>query len=72
LAHERQAAGVINTLPFTCMPGTIVTALLKRVREDCHGIPILSMIFTGQQNLTNRIRLEAFMHQARCFRDAQR
>jgi len=67
LFHTRAIAGVINTMPFTCMPGTVVSSLIKRVREDCHGLPIVTMVYTGQQNLANRIRLEAFMHQARAF-----
>lgn len=71
LVHEQGAAGIINTMPFTCMPGTIATALLKRMREDYHGVPVLTMTYTGQQNLTNRIRIEAFMHQARCFRNGK-
>ncbi|HEY4708388.1 MAG TPA: CoA activase, partial [Thermodesulfobacteriota bacterium] len=28
------AHGIVNAMPFTCMPGTIVNALLKRLRED--------------------------------------
>jgi len=67
LIRHRHAAGIVNAMPFTCMPGTIVNALIGRVREDHEGIPVLTMIYTGQQNLTNCIRLEAFMHQARQF-----
>jgi predicted CoA-substrate-specific enzyme activase len=72
LVREHGAAGIINAMPFTCMPGTIVSALVRQLRNDCQGIPVLTMIFTGQQNLTNRIRLEAFMHQARCFHESKR
>jgi len=71
LIRDRNAAGIVNTMPFTCMPGTIVTALMKRVREDYRGIPVLTMIYPGQQTLANRIRLEAFMYQARRFRGAE-
>ncbi len=63
LIKERGVAGVINVMPFTCMPGTIVAALLKRVREDFGGFPCISLAFTGQQSLNLRMRLEAFMYQ---------
>jgi len=65
LIRHHRAAGIVNTMPFTCMPGTIVNALMRRLREDFDGIPVLTMTYTGQQNLANCIRLEAFMHQAR-------
>ncbi len=29
---SRGASGVVNVIPFTCMPGTIVNALMKRFR----------------------------------------
>ncbi|RLA87716.1 MAG: CoA activase, partial [Deltaproteobacteria bacterium] len=28
------ASGIVNVMPFTCMPGTIVSALLKRFKEE--------------------------------------
>ncbi|MFP4380708.1 MAG: acyl-CoA dehydratase activase [Candidatus Sumerlaeia bacterium] len=59
--------GIVNTMPFTCMPGTICSAILKRVREDHHDIPLLNMAFTVQQSSNNLARLEAFMYQARAF-----
>jgi predicted nucleotide-binding protein (sugar kinase/HSP70/actin superfamily) len=61
--HRRGASGVINVIPFTCMPGNIVNALMKRVREDHGNLPYLPMAMDGQDNSGGRIRLEAFMHQ---------
>jgi predicted nucleotide-binding protein (sugar kinase/HSP70/actin superfamily) len=58
-------SGIINTMPFTCMPGTIVNALLKRFREDHSQIPCLSMAYDGQEESNAMVRLEAFMYQAR-------
>lgn len=57
-------AGVINVMPFTCMPGTIVTALFRRINDDFDGFPCISLAYTGQQRLNLRMRLEAFMFQA--------
>ena len=58
------AAGIVNTMPFTCMPGTICAALFRRVREDLEGVPVFHATFAGQRELNHQARLEAFVHQA--------
>ncbi len=60
---KRGAAGIINAMPFGCMPGTIVTALLRGV-TDAYGIPCLSIPYDGTESLTTEIQLEAFIDQA--------
>ncbi len=65
----RGAAGVVNVIPFTCMPGTIVNALMKRFREEHGNLPFLPMAMDGQEQSGSRIRLEAFMHQVVQYRD---
>ena len=62
------ASGLVNIMPFTCMPGTIVTALLKRFREDNDNIPFLNMAFDGQEQTNTLTRLEAFMYQVYQYR----
>ena len=66
LIHQG-AAGIVNTMPFTCMPGTICAALLKRVREENGEFPMLNLSFTGQQTTNDQARLEAFIYQARTY-----
>jgi predicted CoA-substrate-specific enzyme activase len=61
---ERGAAGIINAMPFGCMPGTVVTALLRGVNRD-YGIPCISIAYDGTESPTTEIQLEAFMDQAR-------
>jgi len=58
-------SGVINTMPFTCMPGTVVNSLLKRVKQDCEDIPMLNVAYDGLDMSNNSLRLEAFVHQCR-------
>ena len=65
---EKGASGLVNIMPFTCMPGTIVTALFKKFREDNDGIPFLNMAFDGQEQTGTMTRLEAFMHQVYQYR----
>ena len=62
---RKGVSGLVNVMPFTCMPGTIVGAVMKRYREDCNNIPFLNMAYDGQEETNTQTRLEAFMHQAR-------
>jgi predicted CoA-substrate-specific enzyme activase len=62
-----EADGIINVMPFACMPGTIVHAVLKRVRADHDNIPYLNMVFEGIEDTNAKTRMEAFLHQARDF-----
>ncbi len=66
---EKGASGIINVMPLTCMPGTIVNAVLKRVREDHVETPFLNISYEGQEQTNNETRLEAFMHQVYQFKN---
>ena len=66
LAH-RGAAGVVNVMPFTCMPGNVVAAILSRLRRDLGDLPILSVAYDGQRDATLEVRLEAFAEQVKAF-----
>lgn len=69
---RRGASGIVNVMPFSCMPGTIATAVLKRVREDHNNIPLLNIAYEGQGDSQTQTRLEAFMHQAKMYRNGKR
>ena len=62
---KKGVSGLINVMPFTCMPGTIVGAVMKRYQEEHNNIPFLNMAYDGQEETNTQTRLEAFMHQAR-------
>ncbi len=59
--------GIVNVLPFTCMPGTMVTAISKRIREE-YRVPWLNLAFDGLEQGTTETRLEAFMYQAKQYK----
>jgi predicted CoA-substrate-specific enzyme activase len=61
---EKGASGIINAMPFGCMPGTIVTAMLRGVNRD-YGIPCMSIPYDGTESSTIEIQLEAFIDQAK-------
>jgi len=56
--------GVVAVMPFTCMPGTVSHAILKRVRTENGDFPFLNMVYDGNEQSTDQTRLEAFMYQA--------
>ncbi|MBI5327976.1 MAG: CoA activase [Deltaproteobacteria bacterium] len=65
------AHGIVNAMPFTCMPGTVVNAILKKVREEKGNIPYLNMVYEGLEDTNSKTRMEAFVHQAREYRERQ-
>jgi predicted CoA-substrate-specific enzyme activase len=61
--HHQGFGGVVNVMPFTCMPSTIVSTQTMRISKDCGGMPILNLSFDGQEDPTLTTRLEAFVEQ---------
>ncbi|MCF6342716.1 MAG: acyl-CoA dehydratase activase-related protein, partial [Bacteroidales bacterium] len=64
LAQEN-VSGIVNILPFTCMPGTLVAAVSHKFKKDNNEIPHVSIAYDGQEDTSIELRLQAFMHQAR-------
>lgn len=56
--------GIVNCMPFTCMPGNIVQALSTRVRSDLSNIPWLNIAYEGPGDPTEDLKIEAFVDQA--------
>ncbi len=69
---RKGAAGLVNIMPFACMPGTVVNSLFKRFREEHDNIPFLNLAYDGQEQTHTRTRLEAFMYQVRQFSERRR
>jgi predicted CoA-substrate-specific enzyme activase len=61
--HQNGLGGVVNVMPFTCMPSTIVNTQTRRLSADCNEMPILNLSFDGQEDPTLTTRLEAFVEQ---------
>ncbi|HEX8947336.1 MAG TPA: acyl-CoA dehydratase activase [Dissulfurispiraceae bacterium] len=61
---EKGASGVISAMPFGCMPGTIVSALLKVIQRD-YDIPCVSIPYDGAESPVTALQLEAFMETAK-------
>ena len=63
-ARHNEIDGIINLMPFTCMPGNITSAAFKRVGEDW-GLPVLNIAFDGLEQGTLETRLETFMYRVK-------
>ncbi len=71
--YKQGVNGIVNVMPFTCMPGTVVTALSKKIRGDLNGIPWLNLFYDGQHDeVSVKTRLETFVYQARDFKQDSR
>jgi predicted CoA-substrate-specific enzyme activase len=61
---DKNVQGLINVMPFTCMPGGVVDAILPRLRLKA-SVPMLSLAYDGQTDTNIQNRLEAFAHQVK-------
>jgi predicted CoA-substrate-specific enzyme activase len=59
-AHQNVAM-VVNCAPFGCMPGTLTTAIFRKLSTEL-GIPVVSMFYDGHGNQNQR--LEVFLNNA--------
>ncbi len=63
---ERGVSGIVNVIPFACMPGNVQSAILKRIREEIgERLPLLTVPCDGQKAMGVRMRLEAFVEQVK-------
>ncbi len=60
---EQGFDGIVNVIPFGCMPGTVVSLLLHQFRQDW-GLPVLNVAVEGTKSTGQDIRFDAFIQQA--------
>ena len=65
ILSEGYISGVVNILPFTCMPGTLNTSVSDLFKRDHDHLPWENFAYDGQEDSSIESRLQAFMHQAR-------
>jgi predicted nucleotide-binding protein (sugar kinase/HSP70/actin superfamily) len=61
--YQQGLGGVVNVMPFTCMPSTIVSTQTMQISAVCDDMPILNITFDGQEDSILPTRLEAFVAQ---------
>jgi len=59
---KRGRSGVVNVMPFTCMPGNITMGIMEQIKRDYPDFPILNLSFDGsrQANYLNKLRTFVF------------
>ncbi|MCD6405976.1 MAG: CoA activase [Planctomycetes bacterium] len=67
---RERGAGVVNVMPFTCMPGTISATILKKFHQEHDLMPTISIAYDGQEDATLETRLEAFAYQVHQYHKA--
>jgi predicted nucleotide-binding protein (sugar kinase/HSP70/actin superfamily) len=61
---DKGVSGIINAMPFSCMPGTISSALMRLIQNK-FDVPIINVAYDGQGSTNTTTRLEAFMYQVK-------
>ena len=61
---DKGVSGIVNAMPFTCMPGTISGAIMRLVQKN-HNVPVMNVAYDGQGATNVLTRLEAFMYQVK-------
>jgi len=62
---KRGVSGLAAILPFTCMPGTLVSAVSDSFRKDHNNIPFINLAYDGQDTVSLDTRLQAFAFQVK-------
>lgn len=68
---ETEISGVVNILPFACMPGTLIQSVSHVFRKNHDNIPWEDIAYDGQDNMGIETRLQAFIHQAKEYSKAK-
>jgi predicted nucleotide-binding protein (sugar kinase/HSP70/actin superfamily) len=62
---QRGADGIINAVCFNCMVGNAVAAIIEKIRRDYHDIPIVTVVYSGGEDPSRALVLEAFVSQVK-------
>ncbi len=60
---KRGLDGIVNVIPFCCMPGNIVTALSASFKQENENIPWLNLDFDGFEDATRDQKIKSFVWQ---------
>jgi predicted nucleotide-binding protein (sugar kinase/HSP70/actin superfamily) len=62
---RRGADGIINAICFNCMVGTASAAIIRKIRSNYHDIPIVTAVYSGGEDPSRAMVLEAFVNQVK-------
>ena len=59
------ADGVVNAICFGCMVGNASAAVIERIRRDFDDVPIVTAVYSGADDPSRRMVLDAFVAQVK-------
>ncbi len=59
------ADGIVNAICFGCMVGNASAAVIERIRRDFDDVPIVTAVYSGADDPSRRMVLDAFVAQAK-------
>jgi hypothetical protein len=62
-------SGIANLIILNCLFGTVSTAIYRGIQREYNRIPVLNMIYDGLKQTNAKTRIEAFIHQAKLYRE---
>jgi predicted CoA-substrate-specific enzyme activase len=65
----RGCSGIANLIILNCLFGTVSTAIYRGIQREHNRIPVLNMMYDGLQQTNAKTRIEAFVHQAKLYRE---
>jgi len=69
---KRRLDGIVNVIPFNCMPGLAVSMLSHAFRRDHDNIPFLNLDYDGFVDAGRDAKIASFMSQVKERRSARR
>ena len=63
ILSKKYISGIVNILPFTCMPGTLNSSVSGVFRSENNGLPWENFAYDGQADTSLDTRFQAYMHQ---------
>jgi predicted nucleotide-binding protein (sugar kinase/HSP70/actin superfamily) len=64
---RRGADGIINAICFNCMVGNASAAVIEKIRRDYQDIPIITAVYSGGEDPSRRMALDAFVSQVKAY-----
>ncbi len=66
------ADGIVNAICFGCMVGNASAAVIERIRRDFDDVPIVTAVYSGADDPSRRMVLEAFVSQVKARHERRR
>ncbi|MBI4860267.1 MAG: hypothetical protein HY815_08390 [Candidatus Riflebacteria bacterium] len=65
------ADGIVNAVCFNCMVGNAAAAIIEKIRRDYHDVPIVTAVYSGREDPSRKMILEAFVTQVKTFHNSR-